>query len=168
MTYCRETIDGAALMSPMRVSSNSTALCSSSFLYRDTMLDSALLSRSKMRLKKRSLNFLNLEQRRKRTKVRTQPSSVHRDAGLNFVILVFPVVVTPLSTQVLNAANNMLHHLIKTQKKKCFFFVCFVFLTNYCCRKGSKNVRGHLPCRESLHWWCWGLCWSSWCWWTPK
>lgn len=50
-TYCRETIDGAALRSPTGVSSKSMAFCSSSFLYRDTMLDSALLSRIRMRLK---------------------------------------------------------------------------------------------------------------------
>lgn len=64
-TYCRETIDGAALRSPIGVSNNSMAVCSSSFLYRDTILDSALLSRSRMRLKTRSLNFLNLTHRQR-------------------------------------------------------------------------------------------------------
>lgn len=61
VTYLRETMDGAALMSPDTVSRISMAFCSSSFLYRATILDSARLSRIRILRRNRLLKTINLK-----------------------------------------------------------------------------------------------------------
>lgn len=61
-----ETTDGAALMSPVTVSRISMAFCSSSFLYRATILDSARLSRIRIRRRNRLLNLINLKYDKRR------------------------------------------------------------------------------------------------------
>lgn len=60
VSYQSDTMDGAALMSPVTVSRISMAFCSSSFLYSATMLDSARLSRIRILRRIRLLNFINL------------------------------------------------------------------------------------------------------------
>lgn len=61
VSYHREMIDGAALMSPDTIYRISMAFCSSSFLYSDTILDSVWLSQIRIFRRNRLLNFRNLK-----------------------------------------------------------------------------------------------------------
>lgn len=61
-------MDGAALMSPDTVSRISMAFCSSSFLYRATILDSARLSRIRILRRIRLLKTINLKYEKKDVK----------------------------------------------------------------------------------------------------
>ena len=78
-TYWREMMDGAALRSPDTESRISMAFCSSSFLYRATMLDSTRVSRRRIRRRIRLLNFMNLKKRE-----RLQSTEVKLEKYLHF------------------------------------------------------------------------------------